>query len=259
MADSTAAASSSISSEWRSISATEPNIASGLAVPLPAMSGAEPCTGSYSPGPPSPSEALGSRPIEPAIIAASSERMSPNMFSVRITSKSAGRATSCIAALSTSMCSSCTSGILAATRVDRLAPQPRGLEDVRLVDARHAACAARPERQPGDPLDLLDRVDAVSWARRRRGPVAEVDAARELAHDDQVGALDAVARAGSRRAAPRSAAPGAGSRTGRGPCAGRAGPAPAAARPGSVVSHFGPPTAPSRTASAPRQASSTSR
>ena len=34
-----------------------------------------------------PSEALGSRPIEPVSIAASSLRMSPNMFSVRITSK----------------------------------------------------------------------------------------------------------------------------------------------------------------------------
>ena len=39
-------------------------------------------------------------------IAASSLRMSPNMFSVSRTSKSAGRDTSCIAALSTSMCSS---------------------------------------------------------------------------------------------------------------------------------------------------------
>ena len=56
------------------------------------MSGAEPCTGSNSPGPePSPSEALGSIPSEPVSIAASSLRMSPNMFSVRITSKSAGR------------------------------------------------------------------------------------------------------------------------------------------------------------------------
>jgi hypothetical protein len=81
-------------------------MASGFAVPLPAMSGAEPCTGSNSPGPePSPSEALGSIPSEPVSMAASSLRMSPNMFSVRITSKSAGRETSCIAALSTSMCS----------------------------------------------------------------------------------------------------------------------------------------------------------
>ena len=38
-----------------------------------------------------PSEALGSIPIEPVSIAASSERMSPNRFSVRITSKCRGR------------------------------------------------------------------------------------------------------------------------------------------------------------------------
>jgi len=84
-----------------------------LAIPSPAMSGAEPCTGSYSPGARgsrSPSEALGSIPIEPVSIAASSERMSPNMFSVSSTSKWRGLAISCIAALSTSMCSSSTCG-----------------------------------------------------------------------------------------------------------------------------------------------------
>ena len=56
------------------------------------MSGAEPWTGSNRPGPSGrPSEALGSMPIEPVSIAASSLRMSPNMFSVRITSKWRGR------------------------------------------------------------------------------------------------------------------------------------------------------------------------
>ena len=85
------------------MSATDRNIASGLAAPVPAMSGAEPCTGSNRPGSPrSPRLALGSIPIDPVIIAASSERMSPKRFSVTMTSKSAGRATSCIAALSTS-------------------------------------------------------------------------------------------------------------------------------------------------------------
>ena len=82
----------------------------GLAIPWPAMSGAEPWTGSYRPRVPGPRLAEGSIPIEPVIIAASSERMSPNRFSVMITSKSAGRLTSCMAALSTSMCSSATSG-----------------------------------------------------------------------------------------------------------------------------------------------------
>ena len=55
-------------------------------------------------------DALGSMPIEPVSIAASSLRMSPNMFSVRITSKWRGDATSFIAALSTSTCSSSTFG-----------------------------------------------------------------------------------------------------------------------------------------------------
>ena len=45
-------------------------------------------------------------PSEPVSIAASSLRMSPNMFSVRMTSNAVGFATSCIAALSTSMWSS---------------------------------------------------------------------------------------------------------------------------------------------------------
>ena len=62
------------------------------------------------PGPPSPRLADGSIPSEPVIIAASSLRMSPNMFSVTITSNCDGSETSCIAALSTSRWSSSTSG-----------------------------------------------------------------------------------------------------------------------------------------------------
>ena len=66
-------------------------MASGLAIPWPAMSGAEPWTGSNTPGvPSSPKEALGSIPSDPVSIAASSERMSPNMFSVRMTSNEEG-------------------------------------------------------------------------------------------------------------------------------------------------------------------------
>ena len=83
--------------------------ASGLATPWPAMSGAEPALGSKRLTP-SPSEAEASMPSEPVICAASSERISPNMFSVTTTSKSAGRLMSCIAVLSTSRSSSSTSG-----------------------------------------------------------------------------------------------------------------------------------------------------
>ena len=116
------------------------------------------------------------------------------------------------------------------------------------------------EGQLGDPLDLLDRVDAgVVRDAVAAAAVAEVDAAGQLAHDHQVGARDALlaqrAGAGQRRARP---APAAGSRTARGPCAGRAGPARAAARRGrSCPTSARPPrrAAPRRRA---RQRSSTS-
>ena len=84
------AASSSMPSPSRSSIAAERKVASGLAMPWPAMSGAEPWTGSNTPGPSSPRLAEGSIPSEPVSIAASSLRMSPNMFSVTITSKRAG-------------------------------------------------------------------------------------------------------------------------------------------------------------------------
>src|SRR5436190_8813662 len=108
-AASIAAASSPIARPWRSIMAADRNVASGFAAPCPAMSGADPWTGSNRPGPSPPRLADGSIPRDPVSIADSSLRMSPNMFSVRTTSKWAGLETSCIAALSTSMCSSSTS------------------------------------------------------------------------------------------------------------------------------------------------------
>ena len=80
------------------------------------MSGAEPWIGSYSPRFVAPSDALGSRPMDPVIWLASSERMSPNMLLVTTTSNCDGRRTSCIAALSTSMSDSVTSGYSSATR-----------------------------------------------------------------------------------------------------------------------------------------------
>src|SRR5262249_50750424 len=57
--------------EYRSAMAKEASMAIGLAMPLPAISGAEPCTGSYSAlrffvfASTSPSEADGSMPSEP--------------------------------------------------------------------------------------------------------------------------------------------------------------------------------------------------
>lgn len=77
----------------------EASIATGLAMPLPAMSGAEPCTGSYIDlrlpvlASTSPSEADGSMPSEPVSIAAMSDSMSPNRLSVTMTSNCFGHLT----------------------------------------------------------------------------------------------------------------------------------------------------------------------
>ena len=76
-------------------------VASGLAIPLPAMSGAEPWIGSYKPGPELPIEALGSIPRDPGSIEASSVRISPNMLLVTTTSNEVGRLSRCMAIEST--------------------------------------------------------------------------------------------------------------------------------------------------------------
>src|ERR1700693_2054363 len=120
MADATAfsmrAALASSLSEWRQSKAADKIAAIGLAIPFPAVAGALPLIGSYRPKrPPSlaaalPKVALGRLPSEPVSIAASSERMSPKVFSVKITSKRCGSRISCIAAVSTSRCSSSISG-----------------------------------------------------------------------------------------------------------------------------------------------------
>ena len=57
-----------------------------------------------------PKLADGIKPIDPTSAAAASLRMSPNMFVVSMTSNCAGFSVSCIAALSTYMCSRRTSG-----------------------------------------------------------------------------------------------------------------------------------------------------
>src|SRR4029077_5382139 len=79
----------------------------GLAESVPAREGAEPWMGSNS-GAVEPKLAEGIRPMEPTKAAAASLKMSPNMFEVSITSNWDGRNVSCMAALSTYMCSSFT-------------------------------------------------------------------------------------------------------------------------------------------------------
>ena len=119
-----------------------------------------------------PATPTGSMPRLPASTAASSDRMSPNRFSVTSTSNDAGRRTRSIAHESTSWWSTSTSGYSGAELVDDLAPQARRGEDVRLVDARQAAAAAAGELEgeADDAPDLALRVPAA--CRCRRGPRA---------------------------------------------------------------------------------------
>ena len=141
----------------------------------------------------------------------------------------------------------------------RLAPQPAGLQHVGLVDARDAR-ARGAEADAGDPLDLLDRVGAEVARRSRPCAASRRSRSRRSA---RARPADRCPRSARAAAARRRTAPGSGL-TGRrlayrprplrrpsSPCSGRG-------ASGSVVSHFGPPTAASSTASARRQASSTS-
>jgi hypothetical protein len=92
-------------------------------------------------------------PIEPVSIAASSDRMSPNMLPVTTTSNFLGALTSCMAALSTYMWSSSTSGYCGVHLGDHVLPELEGLQHVGLVDA-------------GDLLAALARAWKATWAMR---------------------------------------------------------------------------------------------
>ena len=74
-----------------------------------------------------------------------------------------------------------------------LAPQARGLEDVRFVDLRDLAAASCGEAagDAGDAFHLGDRVLALVESGRPFSPfAAEVDAAGELADEEQIDALE---------------------------------------------------------------------
>ena len=184
--------------------------------------------------PPAPRLADGSMPIEPVICAASSERMSPNRFSVTITSKRAGSRTSSIAHESTSWCASVTSGnsrAISSTTVTQSCEVSSTFALCTWVTCLRRPCA-RLERDARDARDLVLVVDhrvvrrahAVHGLRAAR--LAEVEAAGQLAHDQQVDAVDDLGAQRRRlRRAPGTPSPGAGSRRGRAPCgcaAGRA-------------------------------------
>ena len=180
------------------------------------------------------------------------------MFSVTSTSKSAGRRMRCMAAASTSMCSSATSGNSARTISVATSRHRREVSSTFALSMEVSAPAARARqlrRHAHDALDLGAAVDAqVGRVRRVAVLLAEVDPAGQLAHEHEVDAGDHLGLERSRpRRAPGARAPGAGWRRRRAPRAAAAGPvrgAPAACG----CDHFGPPMAPSSTASALRQA-----
>ena len=145
-----------------------------------------------------PIDADGSIPSEPARTLASSERMSPNRFSVTSTSKIDGFVTSTIAQASTSRCSTSTSGY--SGRISSTTFRQSRLDDstfaLSTLVRRLPPAPGELEGEPHDPLDLLlgvrQRVDG--FAPRRRGPLlrrlAEVEPAGELADDEHVDALE---------------------------------------------------------------------
>src|SRR5574344_1724302 len=96
-------ASLSFANEYLHIIAADKIVAIGLTVFLPFKSGAEPCIGSNIAGFLSERLALGSIPNEPGNIEASSDKISPNILPVTITSNCFGFLINCIAALSTYM------------------------------------------------------------------------------------------------------------------------------------------------------------
>ena len=184
------------------------------------------------------------------------------MFSVTMTSKSAGRRMRCIAQASTSMCDSVDVGEVALDHaLGHLAPQARRLEHVGLVDRgqlapaaarqlarRRARCASpRPRcrrrcRRRG-PSRAACRRSRSRRSARARPPGRRRPAARGAAATRAISfGLTATGRRLAYRPSPL--------RMASNPCSGRT------LALGS--SHFGPPTAPSSTASAPRHSSSVS-
>ena len=147
-----------------------------------------------------PRDADGSMPSDPVSMAAQSERMSPNMLVVTMTSNCRGSRTSCMAALSASMCESSMSGYSSAPRrVISSRHRRGGLQDIGLVDRAHAsvALAREVEGHASHAADLRRRVDegveaaALAATEILDAPgLAEIDAAGQFAHDHDVETRD---------------------------------------------------------------------
>ena len=183
-------------------------------------------------------------PIEPVSIAASSERMSPNMLPVTITSNFFGALHQLHRRVVDVHVVELDVGILGVHLGDDVAPELEGLEHVGLVDAGQllAALARGLERDVRDALDLrarvAHRVEGLVGALERAvgraaaaARLAEVDVAGQLADDQDVEPGDELGlQARGVRSAARSRSPGGSWRTGRAPCAARGSPARGAAR-----------------------------
>ena len=181
--------------------ALERFIAIGLAMSWPAMSGAEPCAACAIAWV-SEEFSEGAMPSEPAISPARSERMSPNMFSVTMTSKSSARRTRCTVMASMWKSSTSTSGYSCATSRQTSRNRPV------VIFSTLALCTIvtllrrrvrQLERGVGDPFGGGPGDDAVHdrdvgsghhLAGAAEGVAVGVEAFGVLASDDQVGALD---------------------------------------------------------------------
>jgi len=125
-------------------------------------------------------------------------------------------------------------GVLASDLVRDLAPQ-RTRRDVRLVDEvsfrrrwRARAKAAWRRRAISASYRGACRRLAPGGCRAPLARLGEVDAARQLAHHDEIDASRSSRRSGEAATARARSTPGAGWRRGRGPCGARGAPAPGA-------------------------------
>ena len=173
------------------------------------MSGAEPCTGSYSAlrlpvlASGAPSEAEGSMPMEPVSMAASSESMSPNRLSQTMTSNCLGVAHELHGAgVGQDVLQLDVLDLPGVHGGDDLVPQHAGAHDVALLGRVHLvlALAGEVEGDAGDALDLArgvdGGVDGALLAVLQRDDLlglAEVGAAGQLAQDQDVEAFDVLA------------------------------------------------------------------
>ncbi len=144
-------AAASFSPRWSSIIAPDQIWPIGLAMPRPAMSGAEPCTGSNIDGYSRSGLMLadGAMPIEPTQAGPRSDRMSPNRLEPTTTSNQSGCRTKCAVRMSMWYWSVLTSGYSRGDRREALVPVRHRVDDAVRLGRRGdvLACACAPARR----------------------------------------------------------------------------------------------------------------